>query len=133
VVQAPINERQQKPAAAYDGAARIEDRTLPASLLPGALLIYYGYPSLIIQAKSLGAAAGQFAKYNDVILGDGLEATSHPDHKGRALPALAAATRVWRDLFPLAQFGQVIGAGFGVSWQSARRGSLGGTTCAPLP
>ncbi len=57
------------------------------------LLIYYGYPSLINQAKSLSAAASQFARYNDVILGDGLEATTHPDHSNTvailANPAMA--------------------------------------------
>jgi len=47
---------------------------------PKALLVYYGYPSAINGASSLSAAAQEFARYDYVLWGDGLEDPLHPDH-----------------------------------------------------
>jgi hypothetical protein len=48
---------------------------------PGKLLVYYGWPSLINNAKGdLDAAARAFAYYEYVILGAGLEVIDHDDH-----------------------------------------------------
>ncbi|MDX6707342.1 MAG: hypothetical protein QOI48_3188 [Solirubrobacteraceae bacterium] len=48
---------------------------------PGKLLVYYGWPSLINNAKGdLDAAARAFAYYEYVILGAGLEVIEHDDH-----------------------------------------------------
>lgn len=44
------------------------------------LLIYYGYPSLINGSKTARDSLEHFAKYSQVILGDGLQNASHPDH-----------------------------------------------------
>ncbi len=46
----------------------------------GELLIYYGWPSVINGSSSNAAAAGHYAQYDYVVLGDGLWAASHPDH-----------------------------------------------------
>lgn len=49
--------------------------------VPGQLLIYYGYPSLINNsAGELEQAGTHFAKYDYVVLGDGLEEENHSDH-----------------------------------------------------
>jgi hypothetical protein len=57
---------------------------LPAKKLPAApksLLIYYGYPSLINGAYGkLTSATAEFAKYDFVILGGGLQDSKHDDH-----------------------------------------------------
>jgi hypothetical protein len=51
------------------------------SARPGRLLVFYGYPSLINGANgNVATAAGQFSPYTHVVLGDGLQASSHPDH-----------------------------------------------------
>lgn len=52
---------------------------------PGDLLIYYGYPSQINDVPSVSAAINEFAAYDIVILGDGLQdgpgdPNPHPDH-----------------------------------------------------
>lgn len=44
------------------------------------LLIYYGYPSLINGSQSQEEAIGHFARYSLVVLGDGLQNATHPDH-----------------------------------------------------
>lgn len=49
-------------------------------LAPKSLLIYYGYPSLINGASTLGQAAATLAEYDYVVLGDTLELSTHPDH-----------------------------------------------------
>lgn len=51
-----------------------------AGVAPGSLLIYYGWPSGINGAFAVTAAAAEFAAYDDVVLGDGLELATHPDH-----------------------------------------------------
>jgi hypothetical protein len=61
----------------------LEERALPSGVTPKSLLIYYGYPSLINHASSLSAAA-TLGAYNYVVLGDGLEDPSHPDHQNTA-------------------------------------------------
>ena len=54
---------------------------MTAGLAPGNLLIYYGYPSLVNGANgNLTKAASTLGSYNDVVLGDTLELSSHPDH-----------------------------------------------------
>ncbi len=54
---------------------------MTAGLAPGNLLIYYGYPSLVNGANgNLTKAASTLGSYNDVVLGDKLELSSHPDH-----------------------------------------------------
>src|SRR5580693_8524112 len=58
-----------------------ERQLMTAGLAPGNLLIYYGYPSLINGANgNLTKAASTLGSYNDVVLGDTLELSSHPDH-----------------------------------------------------
>jgi hypothetical protein len=52
-----------------------------SSLAPKNLLIYYGYPSLINGSTAIAGAAAQLGRYDDVVLGDRLELTSHPDHQ----------------------------------------------------
>lgn len=49
-------------------------------LKPKNLLVYYGSPSRINGATSIASAAGEFAKYDYVVLGDGFEKTYHVDH-----------------------------------------------------
>lgn len=52
-----------------------------AQTLPKKLLIYYGYPSLINGAAgNLVTASNTFRQYEYVVLGAGLEASSHGDH-----------------------------------------------------
>jgi len=51
-----------------------------AGVAPGSLLIYYGWPSGINGTFAVTAAAAEFAAYDDVVLGDGLELATHPDH-----------------------------------------------------
>ncbi|GAB3884236.1 hypothetical protein [Spirosoma agri] len=51
-----------------------------AQLTPKSLLIYYAYPSGINGTFSVAGAAAEFGQYAYVVLGDGLEFTSHPDH-----------------------------------------------------
>lgn len=60
----------------------LEARTvLTTTVAPAELLIYYGYPSLINGSNSdIATAAGHFSAYDDVVLGAGLEKTSHADH-----------------------------------------------------
>jgi murein DD-endopeptidase MepM/ murein hydrolase activator NlpD len=48
---------------------------------PARLAIYYGYPSLVNgDGSDLDAAADSFAKFDLVVLGDGLEHSFHEDH-----------------------------------------------------
>lgn len=48
---------------------------------PGYLCVYYGYPSLINNAKGdLKIASNEFSKFDLIVLGDGLQKTTHPDH-----------------------------------------------------
>ena len=49
-------------------------------LRPGALLIYYGWPSSINGTYSVAGAAAELGQYDYVVLGDGLEKSSHGDH-----------------------------------------------------
>ncbi|MHB2155822.1 T9SS type A sorting domain-containing protein [Calditrichota bacterium GD2] len=51
-----------------------------ASLNPQKLLIYYGWPSMINGATNNQQAADTLGQYDFVVLGDGLEKTSHGDH-----------------------------------------------------
>ncbi len=43
-----------------------------AGLAPGTLLIYYGWPSGINGTFAVAAAAAELARYDHVVLGDGL-------------------------------------------------------------
>jgi hypothetical protein len=60
---------------------QLENRHLPSSLAPKNLLIYYSYPSSINGTYAVAPAAAEFARYDYVVLGDGLEKTGHPDHQ----------------------------------------------------
>jgi hypothetical protein len=79
------------------GVEGLEDRVLMSAtqtgLGPGSLLIYYGYPSVINGAQTLSQAAAALGSYDDVVLGDGIEAPAHPDHANTlailANPAMA--------------------------------------------
>lgn len=51
-----------------------------AGLAPGSLLIYYSWPSGINGTFAVVPAAAEFAAYDHVVLGDGLELATHPDH-----------------------------------------------------
>lgn len=56
------------------------------------LLIYYGYPSLFNGSRSVYEAAPLFDKYDFVVLADGLEEQSHPEHEAaRTLLSLSKA------------------------------------------
>jgi len=76
----------------------LEGRELMSTnLVPNSLLTYYGYPSLINGAQgNLSQAAATLGSYGDVILGDTLELSTHPDHSNTvkilANPALAHTT-----------------------------------------
>ena len=48
---------------------------------PKSLLIYYGFPSLINDAKSIDEAVDAFSPYDYIVLGDGLSLESHSDHQ----------------------------------------------------
>ena len=50
-------------------------------LTPKKLLIYYGFPSSINATFSVAGAAAEFGQYDYVVLGDGLEKNTHPDHQ----------------------------------------------------
>ncbi len=57
----------------------MERTTIPSP--PEHLCIYYGYPSLINNAKGdLKKAVDEFSKFNLIVLGDGLWKSSHPDN-----------------------------------------------------
>ena len=60
---------------------------------PGALAVFYGWPSLVEGAAgSTDAASRVFSRYRAVVLGDGLQDPSHPDHaKTAAIVASLAA------------------------------------------
>lgn len=60
----------------------LDDRQLmTASLAPGNLLIYYGFPSLINNAQgNLSKAASTLGSYSMVVLGDTLELPTNADH-----------------------------------------------------
>ena len=63
-----------------------------ATQQPDAVAIYYGYPSLVNGAAgNIDKAAQVFNAYRIVVLGDGLELPSHPEHGNveRLLPKLA--------------------------------------------
>lgn len=70
-----------------------------AGLAPGTLLIYYGWPSGINGTFAVAAAAAEFARYDHVVLGDGLELATHPDHAATAailaVVHASATTRVY--------------------------------------
>ncbi|MDB5340947.1 MAG: hypothetical protein JWN70_6566, partial [Planctomycetaceae bacterium] len=76
---APISRLMRQRSSGLAKIERLEDRSL-LTTGPGDLLIYYGYPSLINNAASVSAAATQFAPYEYVVLGAGLEDVTHPDH-----------------------------------------------------
>ncbi|MEZ4701041.1 MAG: T9SS type A sorting domain-containing protein [Rhodothermales bacterium] len=65
----------------------------PASVSPGTLLVYYGWPSVINGAGSVDLAAEALGQYDYVVLGDGLEIDTHPDYANTvallAHPAMA--------------------------------------------
>lgn len=48
------------------------------------LLIYYGWPSKINGAADTKAAAAEFARYDELVLGAGLEQSNHPDREATA-------------------------------------------------
>lgn len=56
-----------------------------AGLRPGRLAIYHGFPSLVNSSGGDPAAATEvFKVYDIVVLGDGLQDPSHPDHANTA-------------------------------------------------
>ncbi len=58
-----------------------ERQLMTASLAPGNLLIYYGFPSLINNAQgNLTKAATTLGSYSMVVLGDTLELPTNADH-----------------------------------------------------
>ena len=58
-----------------------ERQLMTASLAPGNLLIYYGFPSLINNAQgNLSTAASTLGSYSMVVLGDTLELPTNADH-----------------------------------------------------
>lgn len=73
--------------------------TVVATVAPGDLLIYYGWPSLVNGTGTTGAAATELARYDFVVLGDGLERPDHPDHANTvaiiAMVHAAADTRIY--------------------------------------
>lgn len=62
----------------------INSQTLRAvsvnSRKPYKILIYYGYPSLLNGIPTLKGVAQAFSEWDIIVLGDGLEHPSHPDH-----------------------------------------------------
>lgn len=56
-------------------------RTVPVnSRNPYKIIIYYGYPSLLNGIPTLKGVAQAFSEWDIIVLGDGLEHPSHPDH-----------------------------------------------------
>ncbi len=61
--------------------ATFASAVVTAPAVPSRLAIYYGYPGLINgAAANIATAAAEFAAYQIVVLGDGLEFPEHPDH-----------------------------------------------------
>ncbi len=64
-----------------------------ADVEPGKLLVYYGFPSSINGSTTIAEAAGHLSAYDHVIIGDGMQDPSHPDHANilsiLAQPAMA--------------------------------------------
>jgi len=56
------------------------EKLVPDDLRPLDLLIFYAWPSTINVAPTPALAATQFADYDVVVLGEGLEKVTHPDH-----------------------------------------------------
>jgi hypothetical protein len=82
------------PRAAPAPAPAVMARSRPATdQAPGALAVFYGWPSLVEgSAGSTDSASRVFARYRAVVLGDGLQDPSHPDHdKTAAIVASLAA------------------------------------------
>lgn len=50
------------------------------TIVPGTLLIYYGWPSMINGSASVSDASIEFGRYDYAVLGAGLEEASHGDH-----------------------------------------------------
>src|SRR4051794_38029690 len=76
-----LNRRSASSRAGWSAVpalTRLEDRIALAS--PASLLIYYSYPSVINGATTTTQAATEFGRYDQVVLGGGLEQTTHPDH-----------------------------------------------------
>ena len=65
-------------AAAFTLAAAGEAGA--GDLRPRTLLVYYGFPSSINATFSVPGAAAELGAYDHVVLGDGLEKATHPDH-----------------------------------------------------
>jgi hypothetical protein len=55
-----------------------------AATPPGELLVYYGWPSLINGVPYVTEAAAEFAAYDFVVIGAGIELPDHPDHQAAA-------------------------------------------------
>ena len=51
-----------------------------SSFKPRKLLIFYGWPSTINNSSSIQQAINYFSLFDDIVLGDGLQSTSHSDH-----------------------------------------------------
>lgn len=67
------------------------------SAAPQAMLVFYGWPSTINGAGgNVKQAATEFARYDIVVLGGGLESPEHTDHRNtKAIIAAAAKTRFY--------------------------------------
>ncbi len=72
-----------------------------APAVPSRLAIYYGYPGLINGAASnIAAAVAEFASYQVVVLGDGLQFTDHADNANtRRIIAELRKTDPGREVF----------------------------------
>lgn len=53
---------------------------MSSTIIPKKLAIYYGYPSSVNATYTVSGAANVLKDYDQVVLGAGLEETSHPDH-----------------------------------------------------
>lgn len=66
------------------GSVQLDVSSTSSGLAPADLLVYYGWPSILNGAGSVSEAVGEFAVYDYVVLGAGLEVTSHADHQNTA-------------------------------------------------
>lgn len=85
-----------------------------ASLDPGYLAIYHGWPSLVnLSAGNVAAAAAVFGRYDIVVFAQGLEEELHGDHaKTRQLIQLL------RDDYATEVYGYLSGADWETSWST---------------
>lgn len=63
-------------------AAGVAVQPVPAgaAATPGELLVFHGWPSRINGATTATQAAAEYARYDFVVFGTGIEVVAHPDH-----------------------------------------------------